>query len=110
MATTAEKVWAGSHRYGCKCDGKHEPGPGRSEGRYSDGSIGACSPDEPCSTASVEWNAVRASFAQAAALKPLGRIGSMLEELATAPLMGTDKDAIAHGLSALADAIREGRE
>jgi hypothetical protein len=104
----ADRVWRGSHRYGCKCDGDHESGGGREKPpRYTDGSVGACDSHEPCPTASVEWNAVRASFASALALKPLSKIASNLEELATAPIMGTDREAlssVASAIQALAEA------
>ena len=74
--------------------------------RYTDGSVAPCEAFLACPTAAPEWNAVRAAFALAEALKPLVRIAKNLEELATAPLMGTDKDA----LSAVASAISQAAE
>jgi hypothetical protein len=35
----------------------------------------------------------------------LGRVANAIQELAGAPIMGTDKDAIERGLGAIADAI-----
>ena len=74
------------HKFGCTCP-------------YAD----PCNADRACLSASVEWNQVRAGFAQASAL---GAIADKLDELATAPLMGTDRNAI----SEIASAIRQGKE
>jgi hypothetical protein len=82
--TIAKKVWKNSHRFGCTCtDSEEAIGP---SGRYSDGSRAPCYFDGPCPTASVEWNAVRAAFAQADGLKRLGSIVIEVENVAVTHL------------------------
>src|SRR3990167_8687181 len=77
-----------SSGYGCRCD--------KSQAKYffSDGRPAPCPIREACPTASAEWNRVRAAFAVVDALGPLSGIRSALEELATAPLIGNDRDSL----------------
>ena len=95
--TTADRVWKDSHRFGCRCDGTHEVGGDREEAvRYaSDACVAPCKPYEPCPTAPLDWNTVRAAFAQAEALKSLRKIALAMEAVASAPVMCMDSDAFA---------------
>lgn len=79
--TMRDHEWGSSHRYGCKCPPTREPLQGRlSPMLYLDGGAKPCDAAGPCPTASVEWNAVRASLQHTAVMQ--SAVGALITAFA----------------------------